>query len=48
MNRIRMYQLLRKLDMVWFDRFIRDIRVEREIYDSKIDELIKFYEDNYV
>ncbi len=45
-NRISMYRLLRKLEMVWFDRFLQDLEQERQTYDKAVERLIIEYDQN--
>ena len=48
-ERIEMYRLLRKLDMVWFDRFLRDCQVENKRHKVAIDRLMDKYDhDSYM
>ena len=44
-DRIRIYRLLRKLNMVWFDRFLRDCQVENERHRVEVNRLIELYDD---
>ena len=46
MNRIRMYRLLRKLGMIWFDRFLRDLTYEIDRHENEVQRLIDEYDQD--
>ena len=45
-ERIEMYRLLRKLSMVMFDSFLRDLEHHRQQYESAVNWTIEHYSDN--
>ncbi len=48
-ERIRMYRLLRKLDMVWFDRFLSDLMEANQRHKTAVNNLIDQYDqDRYM
>ncbi len=48
-ERIKMYQLLRKLDNVWFDLFLKELKIDHQEYEIAVQQTIARYDqDSYM